>query len=95
MYAVAVRWSEHYIVEPRRTSHDGAGFVASTEPRGTLAAAPATIAPAVRMEREPRAGAHERADKNAPPPSRRAPFGLQLRASRAAFARAAFAGAGA
>ncbi|ALN56592.1 hypothetical protein GLE_1235 [Lysobacter enzymogenes] len=41
------------------------------------------------MEREPRAGVHERADKNAPPPSRRAPFGLQLRAFRRGFAGAA------
>ncbi|WP_206411882.1 hypothetical protein [Lysobacter enzymogenes] len=89
MYAVAVRWSEHYVVESRRTSHDGAGFVASTERRGTLGLAPATIAPAVRMERDVRAAAHQRAAQSAPTSSRRAPFGLQL----AAPAAPAFAGA--
>ncbi|QQP95993.1 hypothetical protein [Lysobacter enzymogenes] len=76
MYAVAVRWSEHYIVESRRTSHDGAGFVASTERRGTLDAAPAPIAPAVRMERDSRAAAHQRAEQSASAASRSAPFGL-------------------
>lgn len=89
MYAVAVRWSEHYFVEPRRTSQADAAVVESTERRGTGDAAPAPLAPAVRMEREPRAGVHERAEKNAPPPSRRAPFGLQPQAFRRGFAGAA------
>jgi len=80
MYAVAVRWSEHYLVESRRTSHDGARIVASTEPCGTLDLAPATIAPAVRMERDSRAAAHQRAEQSAPTSSRRAPFGLHFAA---------------
>jgi hypothetical protein len=78
MYAVAVRWSEHYFVEPRRTSQAGAAVVESTERRGTFGLAPATIAPAVRMERDSRAAAHQRAAQSAPTSSRRAPFGLQL-----------------
>jgi len=89
MYAVAVRWSEHYIVESRRTSHDGAGVVASTERRGTLAAAPAPIAPAVRMERDSRAAAHQRAAQSASAASRSAPFGLHPAPRAQAFAGAA------
>lgn len=78
MYAVAVRWSEHYFVESRRTSQAGGAFVESTGRRGTSdsAAAPAPLAPAVRMERDPRAAANERADQSAPASARRAPFGL-------------------
>ncbi|QWP76479.1 hypothetical protein J5226_23330 [Lysobacter sp. K5869] len=78
MYAVAVRWSEHYFVEPRRTSQAGDAFVESTERRGTFGSAPAPLAPAVRMERDHRAAAHERADKSASAASRRAPFGLHF-----------------
>lgn len=77
MYAVAVRWPEHDFAEPRRASQAGDGVVGSTERRGRPGCAPAPLAPAVRMERESRAGVHERDDKNAPPLSRRAPFGLQ------------------
>ena len=86
MYAVAARWSEHYFVEPRRTSQAGAAVVESTEPRGRFDAAPAPFAPAVRMERDHRAAAYERAEQSTPASSRRAPFGLHLHAFAGAAA---------